>query len=263
MKYFGLNGKVFVITGGGGMLGEEHAKAVAEFGGTPVVADLRYDKAREVASKTGGFPVQMDVCNPASCKATLRAVMDKYGRIDGLVNNAAKNPEPGDGSMKRFETLSLEAWDRDLSVGLKGAFVSSQVFGSALASQGTGTIVNVASDLGIIAPDQRIYRKPGIPDDQQPTKPVTYSVVKGGLIMLTKYLASYWADKGVRVNSVSPGGVYTNQDSDFVSRLTNLIPMGRMAKRDEYRGVIVFLCSDASSYMTGSNIVVDGGRTCW
>ena len=139
----------------------------------------------------------------------------------------------------------------------------SQIFGTHMAECGSGVILNIASDLGVIAPDQRIYRQPDLPDNQQPTKPVTYSVVKHGLIGLTKYLATYWADKGVRANSISPGGISNNQPTEFVEKLTNLIPLGRMANRDEYKNAIVFLVSEASSYMTGSNLIIDGGRTCW
>ncbi|HEY3667467.1 MAG TPA: SDR family oxidoreductase, partial [Polyangiaceae bacterium] len=200
-----------------------------------------------------------------SCQAALEAVLKRYGRIDGLINNAAHNPKvEGKGlAATRFENFSLEDWSRDLAVGLTGAFLVSQVFGAHMAAHGGGVIVNIASDLGVIAPDQRIYRRPGLPESEQPVKPVTYSVVKGGLVMFTKYLATYWAEQNVRVNALVPGGVYAGQPDDFVERLTNLIPMGRMAKQDEYRAALVFLCSDASSYMTGSNLIVDGGRTCW
>jgi NAD(P)-dependent dehydrogenase (short-subunit alcohol dehydrogenase family) len=135
------------------------------------------------------------------------------------------------------------------------------VFGSHMAEHGGGVILNIASDLSVIAPDQRLYRKERLPEDQQPVKPVTYSVIKTGLIGLTRYLAAYWAPKGVRVNALSPGGVYSGQSMEFVSRLVNLIPLGRMAEPDEYRGAIQFLCSDASKYMTGQNIVIDGGRS--
>jgi len=124
-------------------------------------------------------------------------------------------------------------------------------------------ILNVSSDLGVIAPDQRLYRQEGIPDDQQPVKPVTYSVIKHGLIGLTKYLATYWADRGVRANTLAPAGVYTNQPDAFVQRISSLVPMGRMADADDYRGAIQFLCSDASRYMTGACVVMDGGRSVW
>jgi NAD(P)-dependent dehydrogenase (short-subunit alcohol dehydrogenase family) len=268
---FDLSGRVILITGGSGLLGVEHANAVADAGGTPVIADLRSAAAEDVAlaiAREYGVPasgLDLDVTSKASCQAALVAVLARHGRLDGLVNNAAHNPKvEGKGlASSRFEQFSLEDWSRDLAVGLTGAFLVSQVFGAYMAAHGGGVIVNIASDLGLIAPDQRIYRRPELQAAEQPVKPVTYSVVKGGLVMLTKYLATYWAEQNVRVNALVPGGVYAGQPDQFVERLTNLIPMGRMAKRDEYRAALIFLCSDASSYMTGSNLVVDGGRTCW
>jgi len=148
-------------------------------------------------------------------------------------------------------------------VGLTGAFLCSKIIGSEMARRSKGVILNIASDLAVIAPDQRIYRQPTLPEEQQPVKPVSYSVLKAGLLGLTRYLATYWADKGVRVNAISPGGVYAGQDAGFVQRLSNLIPLERMAHADEYNAAIIFLVSDASSYMTGANLIVDGGRTCW
>ena len=150
-----------------------------------------------------------------------------------------------------------------LAVGLTGAFLCSQVFGTWMAGNGGGVILNIASDLSVIAPDQRLYRKDGLPEAEQPVKPVTYSVIKTGLIGLTRYLATYWAEQGVRVNALSPGGVYVGQPPEFVARLAALIPLGRMAERDEYTAAVQFLCSDASRYMTGQNIVMDGGRSAW
>jgi NAD(P)-dependent dehydrogenase (short-subunit alcohol dehydrogenase family) len=268
---FDLSGRVVMITGGAGLLGAEHASAIAEAGGIPVIADLRgadaEKAARAIRDRYGGAcsAIELDVTSRASCEAALAKVLDLHGRFDGLVNNAALNPKvEGAGlAATRFENYSLELWNRELSVGLSGAFLCAQVFGAYMAAHGGGVIVNIASDLGIIAPDQRIYRRPGLAPEEQPVKPVTYSVVKGGLVMLTKYLATYWADAGVRVNALVPGGVYAGQPEDFVEKLTQLIPMGRMARKDEYRAALVFLCSDASSYMTGSNLVIDGGRTCW
>ena len=268
---FDLGGRVVLITGGAGLLGVEHASAIAEAGGVPVIADLRgadaEKAARAIRDRYGGrcSAIELDVTSRASCDAGLAKLLDLYGRLDGLVNNAALNPKvEGAGlAATRFENYSLELWNRELSVGLSGAFLCAQVFGAYMAAHGGGVIVNIASDLGIIAPDQRIYRRPGLAPEEQPVKPVTYSVVKGGLVMLTKYLATYWADAGVRVNALVPGGVYAGQPEDFVEKLTQLIPMGRMARKDEYRAALVFLCSDASSYMTGSNLVIDGGRTVW
>ena len=151
----------------------------------------------------------------------------------------------------------------NLDVGLTGAFLCSRIVGTHMVSNGGGVILNIASDLGVISPDQRIYQQPDYPENEQPVKPVTYSVIKHGLIGLTKYLATYWTDKNVRVNALSPGGIYTNQPVDFVKKLTDPIPMGRMAHHDEYKAAVLFLVSDASSYMTGANLVVDGGRVCW
>jgi len=150
-----------------------------------------------------------------------------------------------------------------LAVGLTGALICSQIFGAEMARARRGVILNIASDLGVIAPDQRIYRRPGVPAGRQMVKPVSYSVVKHGLIGLTKYLATYWAEQGVRANAISPGGVFNEQDKDFVRRLTALIPLGRMARLGEYKAAVVFLVSDASLYMNGANLVMDGGRSTW
>ena len=211
--------------------------------------------------------VKVDVTDIESIKKLLRAVLSKFGRVDILINNAANDPKIKQSdtqkSRTRFEHFSLEIWNEDLAIGLTSAFLCSQIIGTEMAKTGTGVILNIASDLGVIAPDQRIYRKNNLPDSMQNVKPVSYSVVKTGLIGLTRYMATYWADKGVRVNSISPGGVYNKQSKEFVQKLTNLIPMKRMADIDEYKGAIIFLCSEASSYMTGANLIIDGGRTCW
>jgi NAD(P)-dependent dehydrogenase (short-subunit alcohol dehydrogenase family) len=207
-----------------------------------------------------------DITKQEELESLLAQIVDRFGRLDILINNAANNPKmeaSTEVNFSRLENFPLAQWDADIAVGLTGAFLCSKVFGSYMAANGGGVIVNVASDLALIAPDQRIYRQPGATEAMQPVKPVTYSVVKSALVGLTRYLATYWADKKVRVNAISPGGVYNNQPEDFVERLTNLIPLGRMAAIDEYQGAILFLCSDASSYMTGTNLVVDGGRSCW
>ncbi len=209
---------------------------------------------------------QADIVDRADLERVLGETLTAFGRVDILVNNATNNPkvqESGPVNFSRFENFPMEQWDSDLGVGLTGAFLCSQVFGSEMARRRRGVIVNIASDLALIGPDQRLYRREGLPDHRQPAKPVTYSVVKSALLGLTRYLATYWADANVRVNAISPGGVYDGQPADFVAKLTSLIPMGRMAAVDEYQGAILFLVSDASSYMTGANLVVDGGRTCW
>ena len=269
---FGLNGKVALITGGGGLLGRQHAEAIAKAGGTPVLLDIDEPAAVDAAEQIGmdfGIPalgLLLDITSPTAATAVLDNLLDRYGRIDILINNASNNPKmekTDDVNFSRLESFTLDQWNADLSVGLTGAFVCSQVFGSEMARRGSGVILNVASDLALIGPDQRIYRDESLPEHLQPVKPVTYSVVKSGLIGLTRYLATYWASSGVRVNAISPGGVENGQPGEFMAKLTNLIPLGRMANIDEYQGAIIFLCSEASSYMTGANLTIEGGRTCW
>ncbi|MEM7065950.1 MAG: SDR family oxidoreductase [Cyanobacteria bacterium P01_B01_bin.77] len=266
-----LTGKTALITGAAGLLGVEHAIALAELGAAVILTDVNEvaleKSVQRLSQEITNVQVKtyrMDVTNVESINAVQSALYSTEG-IDILINNAAIDPKvSNDGSvteMSRFEYFPIEQWDFQLDVGLKGAFLCSQVFGTAMAKRGSGVILNIASDLSIIAPDQRLYQQPDLPDNQQPVKPVTYSVIKTALIGLTRYLATYWATQGVRVNAISPGGVYVNQEAEFVERLTELIPMGRMADRSDYRGVVQFLCSEASRYMTGQNIVVDGGRS--
>ena len=191
--------------------------------------------------------------------------MEKFGRIDILINNAANNPKVEDQKpgqpWSRLENFPLATWNADIAVGLTGAFLCSRVFGQEMVKRGSGVILNVASDLAVIAPDQRLYRQEGVAEHEQPVKPVTYSVVKTALLGLTRYLSTYWVANGVRVNAISPGGVFNGQPDEFTAKLHALIPMARMAHKDEYQGAILFLCSDASSYMTGQNLIVDGGRS--
>lgn len=272
---YDLTGRTALVTGAGGLLGRQHVAALVEAGARVVVTDVGLKQAdaaigtiRESYPSSELIAAALDVTSLDS----VRAVADDLARrgipIDILVNNAAIDPKvtsaPGVMHSSRFEAFPVPQWQTEIAVGLTGAMLCSQVFGGAMASRGRGVILNIASDLGVIAPDQRLYRQPHVTrEEEQPVKPVTYSVIKHGLIGLTKYLATYWADKGVRVNAISPGGVFNNQDPAFVERLTRLIPMGRMADADEYRAAIQFLCSDASSYMTGQNMVMDGGRSVW
>lgn len=272
-EQFDLNGRVAVITGGAGLLGPEHAIALAQSGATVVITDVDGTAAEKTASRLGQelgserfIGLAMDVTNPGSIQRTRDTLLQRFGKVDILVNNAAIDPKVKADSLvetSRLEYFPLEQWEFQIRVGLTGAMLCSQAFGGWMAANTGGVILNIASDLSVFAPDQRIYRKDGLPEERQPVKPVTYSVIKTGLIGLTRYLATYWADKNVRVNALSPGGVYVNQPETFVKKLTNLIPLGRMARRDEYHGTVQFLCSDASSYMTGQNIVVDGGRSVW
>ena len=197
----------------------------------------------------------------------MNRVIDKYSKIDGLVNNAAINPSVTDDGKIIFIDWKILIWSlgiKNYSVGITGAFICVKHYGSkiALNSKG-GSIVNISSDLGIIAPDQRIYAQEGLGIESQPVKPITYSVIKSAMLGLSRYVSTYWADQNVRCNCLVPGGVQTDQDDVFVSKLVNLIPLGRMAFKNEYQGALIFLLSDASSYMTGSNLIVDGGRTAW
>jgi NAD(P)-dependent dehydrogenase (short-subunit alcohol dehydrogenase family) len=269
---FDLTGRVAVITGGAGLLGPRHANAIASAGGTPVLVDLHRDRAETHAAelaRTHGVPalgLGVDITDPRAVEGMLDVVLSKYGRVDILVNNAANNPKVEDAAQvafSRLESFPLQQWEADVAVGLTGAFLCSQIVGRELARRGRGTIVNISSEYGMIAPDQRLYRQEGVPEDQQPVKPVTYTVVKAGIMGLTSYLATYWATQGVRCNTLTVGGVFNGQPEEFVARAASRIPMARMANKDEYEGAIVFLCSDASSFMTGANLVVDGGKTCW
>ncbi len=271
---FDLTGRTALITGGAGLLGVEHARALLETGARVVLTDVDDKRLEAVRAR---LPIDghsrlmtrtMDVTRPESIRAVAGGLANEGIRVDILINNAAIDPKVSPDSdlleQSRLEHFPLAQWDLQVAVGLTGAFLCSQVFGSLMAADGGGgVILNIASDLSVFSPDQRIYRKPELPDDRQPVKPVTYSVIKTGLIGLTRYLATYWVDQQVRCNALSPGGVENNQGDDFVQRLSTLIPMGRMAKVNEYHSAIQFLCSDASRYMTGQNIVMDGGRSAW
>jgi NAD(P)-dependent dehydrogenase (short-subunit alcohol dehydrogenase family) len=269
---FNLTGRVAIVTGGSGLLGYKHAEVIAAAGGSPVLVDLAAaqpaSKAAQLSARYGvpALGCAVDITSPEQVSALLVTVLERFGSVDILINNAANNPKveaTSGAAWSRFESFPLEVWEADIAVGLTGAFLCSQVIGTEMARRHKGVILNVASDLAVIAPDQRLYRQEGLSADRQPVKPVTYSVVKTALVGLTRYLATYWADRGVRVNAISPGGVYNGQPDDFVARLSSLIPLSRMARVDEYKGAILFLCSDASSYMTGTNVVVDGGRSSW
>jgi NAD(P)-dependent dehydrogenase (short-subunit alcohol dehydrogenase family) len=271
---FSLDNKTAVVTGACGLLGQEHCLALAELGANVIVTDLHettimnslnFLKSKNPTGKF--FGKLLDVTSEDSIKKCLNELVSEFKSINILINNAAIDPKvtTDNNSLEksRLENYELDNWNFQLNVGLTGAMLCAKHFGSHMASNNDGVILNIASDLAVFAPDQRIYKKNELKDEMQPVKPVTYSVIKHGLIGLTKYLSTYWADKNVRVNALSPGGVFNNQPEVFVKKLSSLIPMGRMANRNEYRSAVQFLCSDASSYMTGQNIVIDGGRSVW
>lgn len=267
---FDLTGRVAIVTGGAGLLGRQHCEAIAAFGGIPIIADIDYDSACFIAAeirnkyhgKTIGY--RCDATSLEDIDSMLSGLLVESAlTVDILINNISCNANLDTlGQSTRLENYSYTAWMNDLELGLTSAFLCSKVIGGYMARRGSGIIVNIASDLSVIAPDQRLYRKEELADDEQPVKPISYSVVKHGIIGMTRYLATYWAGK-VRVNALSPGGVYNNQSDDFVRHLNGLIPMGRMANVSEMQGALIFLCSDASAYVTGQNILIDGGRTAW
>jgi NAD(P)-dependent dehydrogenase (short-subunit alcohol dehydrogenase family) len=272
---FDLTGKTALITGAAGLLGTEHASALLESGAKVIITDVNelelnksYEQLVRQFDCKNITTFVMDVSRVESIKTVSETLLGRAITTEILVNNAAIDPkvigDQGVFESSRLENFSVDQWNLQVSVGLTGAFLCSQVFGSAMAKHGQGgVILNISSDLSVFSPDQRIYSKDGLPMAQQPVKPVTYSVIKAGLIGLTRYLATYWVDNNIRCNALSPGGIFNGQSDDFVRRLTNLIPMGRMATKNEYRAAVQFLCSDASLYMNGQNIVIDGGRSVW
>ena len=270
---FSLNNRVIIITGAAGLLGRMHAEAVAACGGIPVLLDIKLSELNEFKAEINAkYNIEsvsyvVDITDEDQVKKNASDVVDKFGCIDGLVNNAANNPKVEGSSEKNFsrlENFPLDLWNQDLSVGLTGAFLCAKYYGYQISKNSSGgSIVNISSDLGLIAPDQRIYTKPDLNEKDQPVKPVTYSVVKTGLLGLTRYLATYWADKNVRCNAMCPGGVENGQSETFINTVSSRIPMGRLAKSNEYQGTLIWMLSDASSYLNGAIIAVDGGRSSW
>lgn len=272
MDIFSLNKKNIVITGALGLLGREHVKAIAMAGGNPIMLDLDMIKLQEYSkliSKNYGvncIGYEVDIKDEYSVKENCKLIKSKLGSLDGLINNAANNPkvENHNTNFSRLEHFPVELWDDDLNVSLKGSFLCCKYYGHLISKNiKGGSIINISSDLGLIAPNQSLYKIDDIEEDFQNVKPITYSVVKHGIIGLTRYLSTYWADKNVRSNAICPGGVSNGQPKEFIKRISKMIPLGRMAKKDELHGVIVFLLSDSSSYMNGSVISIDGGRVVW
>ena len=272
-ELFRLDNKVIIITGATGLLGRKHAEVVACYGGTPILLDLSQQAVDSFANelndkyKIDSVGFSIDITDEKAIENNVKKLIERFGKIDGLVNNAANNPKVEDSNeinFSRLENFPLNIWHDDVAVGLTGAFLCAKHYGYQIAQnpQG-GSIVNISSDLGLIAPDQRLYKKNGVDNNLQNVKPVTYSVVKTGLIGLTRYLATYWADKNVRCNAMCPGGVENGQPNDFLEDVSKRIPMGRMANADEYQGTLLWMLSNASSYLNGAVIPVDGGRTSW
>jgi NAD(P)-dependent dehydrogenase (short-subunit alcohol dehydrogenase family) len=273
MDFFKLDGKLAVVTGGGGLLGYSHAKSLLLKKCIVELWDINPEGlAKNYAKLSSEFPEsnirisQVDITKENEVINQTNEIIEGHGKVDILINNAGINPKFNSevsGTDNSFGNFSVDSWQLEVSVGLTGAILCSKYIGLQMAANHSGVILNIASDLSVIAPNQRIYEKENLDREHQFKKPLSYSVIKTGLIGLTRYLATYWAEDGIRVNALSPGGVYENQDSEFVKKISGLIPLGRMAKNDEYIGAVQFLCSDASAYMTGQNIVIDGGRSIW
>jgi NAD(P)-dependent dehydrogenase (short-subunit alcohol dehydrogenase family) len=276
LELFKLDGRVALVTGGAGLLGAEFCRSLAQAGAAVIAADIHAAAAEElaralVASGYRASAVEADITKPASVKRMVRIALETFGRLDILVNSAALDPKfdpnhqssalhgPGSGA---FEDFPLEAWNQALAVNLTGAYLCCQAAVQPMLAQGSGVIINLSSIYGLAGPDQRLYQRSGSTTPRQ-YKPVYYSVTKAGILGLTRYLATYYAGKDIRVNALTPGGVYNGHDEDFVQAYSARAVLGRMAEKDEMNGALLFLASDASAYMTGANLVVDGGWTAW
>lgn len=289
---FDLSGKVAVVTGGAGLLGSEFCKALFEAGAHVILADLAREAAEALAAslnesvKPGqhkpprACAIFTDITVPESVNHLFATVTAEFARVDILVNSAAIDPkfdqahltpldsienlegrtQPIQAQNIPFEDFPLELWNQALDVNLTGMFLCCQAAAREMLNQGRGVIINVSSIYGLVGPDQRLYQAPGKPPGY---KPVYYSVTKAGVLGLTRYLAAYYAGKGIRVNALTPGGVFNGHDQEFVQAYSARTVLGRMAEKSELNGALIFLASDASSYMTGANLIVDGGWTTW
>ena len=265
MELFSLKGKTAIVTGALGLIGKKHCEALAAAGAQVVVADIDKEAAIAFATSLGSehIGLQVDVTDKASLTTACASIKARYGSIDVLVNNAAINDMFENPAMAKelsaFENYPLDAFQKSIDVNVTGVFLCSQIFGAVMAEQGSGSIINVASTYGIVGPDQSIYRDEQ--GNQTFYKSPAYPVTKGAVINFTRFLAAYWGNKGVRVNTLSPGGVENNQNEFFVNNYSAKTLLGRMAQPGDYQGALIFLASDASAYMTGANLVVDGGWT--
>ena len=261
---FNLSGKTAIVTGAAGQLGGEYVRALLGAGASVAALDIRPDNPKgnlkEIDSERFQL-TEVDITSRASIQSALETVTARFGNPDILINNAAIDapPDACEQETGPFETYPESSWELMMDVNLKGLFLCCQVIGGHMACTGGGSIINISSIYGIVSPDQRIYEY----KDKPFFKPVTYSVTKSGILNLSRYLATYWAKNNVRVNTLTLGGVFNNQDNVFLKNYTDKVPLGRRAKQNEYNGAILYLASGASSYMTGANIIIDGGYSCW
>jgi len=266
---FELSGRVAIVTGALGLLGREHCAALAAAGAHVVLTDVNADALSSAATRlresgaAEALGVAADITNEGDVNALRDRVLDRFGRIDVLVNNAAIDDKFGSNAAEesRFEQYSVERFRRQLDVNVTGVFLCCQRLGSVMAERGSGSIINVASTYGLVAPNQDLYLRP---DGTQPFfKGAAYPASKGAVLQFTRFLAAYWGERGVRVNALCPGGVEAGQEAYFRERYAQRTPLKRMAGPGDYRGALLFLASDASAYMTGASLVVDGGFTIW
>ena len=261
-KLFDLSDKTIVLTGAAGHLGKNYVDGLSQFGANVVLSDINYQGCKKIEKQMrekydiDPLSVKLDLTDPKSIKCMISKITKKYSSIDVLVNNAAYQ---GDKKIRSagFEKLELGTWNKAINVNLTGIFLLCQAVGKIMLKQKSGNIINISSTYGMVGADQRIYGKSGL------NSPAFYAATKSGILNLTRYLASYWNRTGIRVNTLSPGGVENNQDKNFIRKYSEKTMLGRMARNDEYVGALIFLASDASSYMTGSNLVIDGGWTAW
>jgi 2-deoxy-D-gluconate 3-dehydrogenase len=285
---FNLTDRVAIVTGGAGLLGAEFCQTLMEAGADIVVADIDGDAANHLAESLNGHfhsvdsppravPIKVDISTKSSVQALFRRISEEFNHLDILVNAAVIDPKVDPESLVKsgtdlgleendhplavsFEDYPLEQWQQALDVNLTGVFLCCQAAGKLMASQGGGVMINISSIYGLVGPDQRIYQSI---DNPKRYKPPYYSTTKAGILGLTRYLAAYYAGKNIRVNALTPGGVFNDHDQDFVEAYSSRTVLCRMAEKNEMNGAILFLASDASAYMTGSNLVVDGGWTAW
>ncbi|MCB1194717.1 SDR family oxidoreductase [bacterium] len=263
-RLFDVSGKAVLITGAGGQLGGEYVSAFLEAGAYVAALDKNVHNPRGKLSSISSenvFIAAVDITDKNSIRTALDACVSRFGVPSVLVNNAALDAPPNatDQDTGPFEQYPEDSWDQMMNVNVKGTFLMCQAVGGLMASHNGGSIINIASIYGMLSPDQRLYehKKPPF------TKPIAYSVSKSAIYNLTRYLATYWANKKVRVNTLTLAGVFNNQDDAFLKKYTAKVPLGRMANQNEYNGAVLFLASDASAYMTGANMVIDGGYSCW
>ena len=263
-SFFDISEKVVVVTGAAGQLGGEYVKTFLAAGGLVAAFDINLNNPKGILkdiSSKNLLLCKVDISKRASVEKGLKKVLDHLGRPEILINNAAIDAPPNapEEETGPFETYPESSWDRIMKINLGGMVICSQVIGGHMAEAGGGAIINISSIYGILSPDQRLYEYREKPF----YKPVSYAVSKAGVINLTRYLATYWAGRNVRVNTLTLGGVYNNQDERFLKRFTAKVPLRRMANQNEFNGAVLFLASSASSYMTGANLIIDGGFSAW